>query len=155
MPITEFLLDNLSKTTAAYMELQEKETRLGSDLALAQAQLFPLRKDNARLTRENHQLHVDNIRKNDEATAAFTDQNKTIRKLQDEVANLTLAQKMKHEECDRMEAEKERLRELYFEYVESSIVKSFIFWFVFSFWCNTNFRIWLMSAMQGITEVII
>ena len=121
MPITEFLLDNLSKTTAAYMELQEKETRLGSDLALAQAQLFPLRKDNARLTRENHQLHVDNIRKNDEATAAFTDQNKTIRKLQDEVANLTLAQKMKHEECDRMEAEKERLRELYEDLADPSL----------------------------------
>ena len=59
MDVVQHLLGIVTTTTGSYQELQDKETRLSSDLALAQAQLFPLRKDNSRLTRENHQLHVE------------------------------------------------------------------------------------------------
>ena len=90
MEVVDYLLEHMSRTTAAYKELVDKENRLASDLALAQAQLFPLRKENSRLTRENHQLHLDNIRQQDEATNMFADQGVDIRKLKDKIADLQL-----------------------------------------------------------------
>ena len=113
MGVADHLIGQMGRTTAAYQELQEKENRLSSDLALAQAQLFPLRKDNSRLTRENHQLHVDNIRQTDAAANMFAEQNVNIRKLQDEVSELSLVVKMKEEQVQRAEGEKERIREAY------------------------------------------
>ena len=90
MDVVGHLLGVITSTTGSYQELQDRETRLSSDLALAQAQLFPLRKDNSRLTRENHQLHVDNIRQTDAASNMFAEQNVNIRKLQDEVCSPSL-----------------------------------------------------------------
>jgi hypothetical protein len=87
MDVVQHLLGVLTSTTGSYQELQDRETRLSSDLALAQAQLFPLRKDNSRLTRENHQLHVDNIRQTDASSNMFAEQNASIRKLKDEVSS--------------------------------------------------------------------
>ena len=121
MALTEHLLGVITNTTGAYQELQDKETRLASDLSLAQAQLFPLRKDNSRLTRENHQLHVDNIRQTDAAANMFAEQNINTRKLQDEVAELKLVLKMKDEACQRVEIEKERLREAYEELADPTM----------------------------------
>jgi hypothetical protein len=65
LPLVEHLVNDLVSTTHSYKILQDRETRLVTDLSLAQSQLFPLRKDNARLARENHELHVENIRQND------------------------------------------------------------------------------------------
>jgi len=121
MGLADHLLAVLTNTTASYQELQDKETRLSSDLSLAQAQLFPLRKDNSRLTRENHQLHVDNIRQTDAAANMFAEQNVNIRKLQDDVAELNLVLKMKEEACQRIEVEKERLREAYEELADPTM----------------------------------
>ncbi|KAJ1394751.1 hypothetical protein B484DRAFT_407793 [Ochromonadaceae sp. CCMP2298] len=69
-PLIEHLLSDLVATTGSYKQVQDKEARLATDLALAQAQLFPLRKENARLNRENHELHIDSIRQNDEISNA-------------------------------------------------------------------------------------
>lgn len=56
--VDQLLLD-LTSTTESYETLKLKDTKLSQDLALAQAQLFPLRKENARLARENYQvLHI-------------------------------------------------------------------------------------------------
>jgi hypothetical protein len=114
-------MDHMSRTTAAYTELVDKENRLASDLALAQAQLFPLRKENSRLTRENHQLHLDNIRQQDESSSMFADQNINIRKLKDEIGDLQLVVKMKHEEVRRIDAEKERIKDAYEELADPSM----------------------------------
>ncbi len=124
MDVVQHLLGIVTTTTGSYQELQDKETRLSSDLALAQAQLFPLRKDNSRLTRENHQLHVDNIRQTDASSNMFAEQNVNIRKLQDDLAEMNLVVKMKTEECNRMEVEKERLREAYEELADPSMKAS-------------------------------
>lgn len=121
MSLADHLLGVVTNTTAAYQELQDKETRLSTDLSLAQAQLFPLRKDNSRLTRENHQLHVDNIRQTDAAANMFAEQNVNIRQLQDDVAELNLVLKMKEEKCQRVELEKERLREAYEELADPTM----------------------------------
>jgi len=57
MDVTEYLLREVSSVTSSFKQVQDKESRLAADLALAQAQLFPLRKENARLARDNHSLH--------------------------------------------------------------------------------------------------
>jgi hypothetical protein len=62
MDISEFLLDQVSTLSMSFKQVQDKESRLASDLALAQAQLFPLRKENARLARDNHNLHGKKLR---------------------------------------------------------------------------------------------
>ena len=50
------LLHDLTTASEAYEAVSAKEARLGQDLAMAQAQLFPLRKENARLAKENYQV---------------------------------------------------------------------------------------------------
>jgi hypothetical protein len=56
--LVESLLNDLASSAEAYESLLLKDQRLGQDLSLAQAQLFPLRKENARLARENYQVHL-------------------------------------------------------------------------------------------------
>ena len=121
MELAEYLLDHMQRTTSAYQELQDKEARLASDLALAQAQLFPLRKENSRLTRENHQLHLDNIRQQDEASNMFADQGVNMRKLKDEIADMSLVMKLKDEELRNMESEKDRIKEAYEDLADPSM----------------------------------
>lgn len=121
MEVVDYLIEHMSRTTAAYKELVDKENRLASDLALAQAQLFPLRKENSRLTRENHQLHLDNIRQQDEASHMFADQGVDIRKLKDKIADLQLVVKLKTEEVNRAESEKDRIKEAYEELADPSM----------------------------------
>jgi chromosome segregation ATPase len=108
-------------TTSSYKELVDKESRLAADLALAQAQLFPLKKDNSRLTRENHQLHIDNIRQTDQSASMCSEQTVTIKKLQDDMVELNHVVKLKEEQLKRVEAEKERIREAYEELADPAI----------------------------------
>ena len=56
MDLVEQLLSDVASGAEAYEALRIKDDRLAQDLALAQAQLFPLRKENARLARENYQV---------------------------------------------------------------------------------------------------
>ena len=65
--------------------MQEKEARIASDLALSQAQLFPLRKENARLARENHDLHNDTIRLNDEIKSSSDDYLRQLQRAQEQL----------------------------------------------------------------------
>ena len=58
MDIVEHLLNDLTNTAEAYETLQMKDQRLINDLSLAQSQLFPLRKENARLARENYEVFI-------------------------------------------------------------------------------------------------
>ena len=77
------LLSDLVATTNSYKIVQEKEARIASDLALSQAQLFPLRKENARLARENHDLHNDTIRLNDEIRNGTEDNARELQRMQE------------------------------------------------------------------------
>ena len=45
----------------AYRKLSEKESHLSQEIALSQSMIFPLRKENARVQKENHQLHQELI----------------------------------------------------------------------------------------------
>ena len=119
--MVEYLLNMLLHTSGSYKELVDKESRLAADLALAQAQLFPLKKENSRLTRENHQLHVDNIRQTDAAANLFSEQTVAMKKLQDDMVELNHVVKLKEEQYKRLEAEKERIREAYEDLADPAI----------------------------------
>ncbi|GMH78877.1 hypothetical protein TrLO_g8616 [Triparma laevis f. longispina] len=63
--IVEAVFTDLVSTTEAYESLQGKEEQLQNELSKAQAQVFPLRKENTRLLRENNQLHMELIKAED------------------------------------------------------------------------------------------
>ncbi len=60
--LIESIFTDLVATTEAYEGLQSKEENTGNELSKAQAQVFPLRKENTRLMRENNQLHLELIK---------------------------------------------------------------------------------------------
>lgn len=108
----EFLVRSVVSTSNAYSLCQEKEARLAADLALAQAQLFPLRKENARLARENHQLHLDSISVKEANAAKLAEQQNTLKSLQDRIAELQFLSRAKDEMIERVERGKEKIREV-------------------------------------------
>jgi len=112
MPIVEHLISSIETISKSYRQLQDKEGRLASDLALAQAQLFPLRKENARLARENYQLHLDNVKQNEEKDSKVTEHTIEIRQLEDKISELKYLNKMKDDQMKRAELDRERLREV-------------------------------------------
>ena len=65
--LVETLFNDLVTTTEAYEGLVEREEATGDELRRAQASVFPLRKENTSLVRENNQLHLEMIKAEDEA----------------------------------------------------------------------------------------
>ena len=72
--LLEKVFNDLLTTADSYKQLADKEKALSIDLSLAQAQLFPLKKENSRLAWENYQLHLDGIKSQDAITAKINDQ---------------------------------------------------------------------------------
>jgi centrosomal protein CEP135 len=75
-------------SSQVYQQLHEREEQLSQELGLAQAQLFPLRKDNARLLRENNELHRDAISQAEACDAKLRDlavENKRVHSQMDEM----------------------------------------------------------------------
>ncbi|CAM9226951.1 unnamed protein product, partial [Choristocarpus tenellus] len=56
--LVDRLFFDLVTTTESYEDLQQREEQTAADLALSQAQLFPLKKENSRLLKENNALHL-------------------------------------------------------------------------------------------------
>ncbi|RYH15902.1 hypothetical protein EON65_30920 [archaeon] len=91
LDLVDRLFSDLVATTQSYHQVQDRESRLSSDLGLIQSQLFPLRKENARLARENHDLHLDNIKLNEDMRLEMETFSKRIRLLNDEITELKAA----------------------------------------------------------------
>jgi chromosome segregation ATPase len=85
MELVGRLFKDLVSTTNAYKHVQEKEARILQDLSLSQAQLFPLRKENAKLARENHDLHNETIRLSDQLRNVNEDHSRDMQKLQEQL----------------------------------------------------------------------
>ena len=81
MDLVERIFNDLVSTTEAYKQLSETERSLSNDLTIAHAQLFPLKKENSRLARENYQLHVDGVKTQDEEAKRIADQSVHVIKL--------------------------------------------------------------------------
>lgn len=98
LDLVDHLLQDLLSTTQSYKQIQDRESRLSQDLSLVQSQLFPLRKENARLARENHDLHVDNIKLNEDIRMEMEQFSKRVRILSDEITELKLLNKVADEQ---------------------------------------------------------
>lgn len=112
----ERLVGDILSTTESYKQLQERESRISSDFNLAQAQLFPLRKENIRLNRENHQLHVESISQKENLDLSLEDQKREIISLTDKLNEIKYLNVAKEKEMRSMEKEKERMKEVIFSF---------------------------------------
>ena len=89
LDIVSQLFSDLVSTNKSYAQVYEKEQQLTQEISLAQGQLFPLRKENARLTRENQQLHLENIKVVEDSTQQIDQVEFKCRRLDDRVKELT------------------------------------------------------------------
>lgn len=83
-----------------------------NDLSMAQAQLFPLRKENARLARENHELHLDHIKQNEESRREMDRYAQKARELGDQITELRLMNKLYEQQVQEKDEVIEKLREV-------------------------------------------
>lgn len=110
--VVEHLLADVLNANQSYRQVQEKESRLINDLSLAQAQLFPLRKENARLARENHELHLDHIKQNEESRREMDRYAQKARELGDQITELRLMNKLYEQQVKEKDEIVEKLREV-------------------------------------------
>lgn len=110
--LIEQLVRDVVSTTASYKQLQERESRLLSDFSSAQAQLFPLRKENSRLSRENQQLHMDSIQQKENAIVAIDVHKSELRGLEERLHEMKDLADAKERDYRNMEKERERMREV-------------------------------------------
>ncbi len=113
MPVVEHLATTIDSITKSYKQVCDKESRLASDLSLAQSQLFPLRKENARLARENYQLHVENVKQNEDKDALKQKHMIDMRHLEDQISELTYLSKISNDQLKRAETDRDKLREAF------------------------------------------
>lgn len=88
MRLVSRLFQDMVATTEAFEHLQAREELTARELALSQSQLFPLKKENARLIRENAALHQKAIQMGEEAAAAARAALLERHRLSDEVDEL-------------------------------------------------------------------
>ena len=109
----EELFSDLQASAEAYKQCQEREARLSADLTLAQSQLFPLRKENAKLARENYQLHIDNVKIKDEGATAVAQKAMQAKRIEDLVSELKLLVEFKDKQLAESESVKGKIRDAY------------------------------------------
>ena len=108
--LVSHLLSDLISTTNSYQQVQEKEARLSTDLALAQAQLFPLRRDNARLTKENHVLHNESVQLSTDISNTIEDYTRKAQKQQEEIQDLAFLCEAQNEQIKTKSEAFEKIR---------------------------------------------
>jgi centrosomal protein CEP135 len=89
LDIVSQLFSDLVSTNKSYAQVYEKEQQLTQEISLAQSQLFPLRKENAKLVRENQQLHLENIKVVEESTQKIDKVEFECRRLNDRVKEVS------------------------------------------------------------------
>ena len=91
LALVERLFADLVTTTESYEALLNHEGELSQELALTQSQLFPLRKDNAHLVRENNQLHLEMIKQSEEGERKLCVEFEARRRAEAEAAEVRLS----------------------------------------------------------------
>jgi hypothetical protein len=110
--LVNHLLTDLQNKNQSFDQLQERDNRLAADLTLAQAQLFPLRRENAKLARENNELHKDQIKQTDDSRAFCEDLSRKIRFVEDELVESKLKYQAKTAEFTALVQNLDRIREV-------------------------------------------
>jgi centrosomal protein CEP135 len=121
MDLVQRLFTDLISTTESYTQLQEKENRLSQDLSLTQAQIFPLRKENAKLMKDNHQLHADTVKLNEELAASELNFTTKIRSIEEQLKNAEYIISCKDDEISRAEKKWIKLREVWYIHMHVSL----------------------------------
>ena len=114
LDVVQELFTDLISTTESYTLLQDKESKLSHDLAIAQTHLLPLRKEIGRLTKENHHFHLDNIRIKEESVEEISKLISESQKAQLEATELKHVVYLKDLELQKAENERMRIREVIF-----------------------------------------
>lgn len=105
---------------------------MSADLSYAQAQLFPIRKENNRLVRENHGLHLERVREVEVRQEEKQQQENIVQQLKGRVQDLELLLAAKDAAILNGEREAQRLKE-----VSACKLLNFAFIvFVFHFSCS-------------------
>jgi centrosomal protein CEP135 len=120
--VIQQLFGDLISTTESYTQLQEKEYELSQDLSLAQAQLFPLKKENAKISRENQQLHMDTVKLREELTDHQDTLVARVKELEDQLKEVTFLCSCKDESLRKGEQQRIRLREAYEQLASTSLL---------------------------------
>ena len=112
LDVVQELFNDLVSTTESFTVLQDKESKLSHDLAIAQTHLLPLRKEIGRLTKENHHFHLDNIRIKEESVEEISKLMTESQRAQLEATELKHVLYLKDIELQKAEAEHTRIREV-------------------------------------------
>jgi hypothetical protein len=108
--LLESLFTDLVSTTEAYENLQTKEEGVAHELSKAQAQVFPLRKENARLLRENNQLHLELIKAEDETGKTKQSHELELSGLKQEIGEAKFLSEQKDASLAKARAEADHLK---------------------------------------------
>lgn len=122
LDIVEQLYRDLVATTESYSHLQDKENQLSQQLSLAQTQLFPLRKENAKLLHENHALHAEIVSLKEESGHRHDALEQQIRQITEELENVKYLCQTKDTEMIKLEKERFRIQEAYEKLASSSLL---------------------------------
>lgn len=112
VPLIEKLLAEFVKSCDSFRTLEEKQSRLTSDLASLQAQLFPLRKENAKLARENNELHLDHIHYVENTRREQQEYERKLREISDELLQLKIFNQVANDQLMEKEKVLDRIREV-------------------------------------------
>ncbi len=112
MPLVEKLFEQYLKACDSFKSLEEKQTKLATDLVSLQAQMFPLRKENAKLARENNELHLDHIHHIESARRDQQEHERKFRELSDELLELRMLNKVTNEQLREKEKLLDKIREV-------------------------------------------
>eukprot|EP00696_Hemimastix_kukwesjijk_P018098 gnl/Hemi2/6893_TR2348_c0_g1_i1.p1 gnl/Hemi2/6893_TR2348_c0_g1~~gnl/Hemi2/6893_TR2348_c0_g1_i1.p1 ORF type:complete len:1011 (+),score=345.74 gnl/Hemi2/6893_TR2348_c0_g1_i1:154-3186(+) len=105
VPLVEKLFADLTRTTTSYQRLESQLKQQAQEVLDWQVQAQPLRKENARVIRENNQLHLEMIRQAEEHDTAMKELQARVKKMQAETEELMFVFKQQEKRLHETESE--------------------------------------------------
>ena len=91
---------------------EQRELQLENDLNLTKSQLFPLRKEVAKLSKENHMLRMESLKFRDKELIDGEEQNEISKTLKKEVSSLEEICKLKDEQNKKLQIQIDTLNKV-------------------------------------------
>jgi centrosomal protein CEP135 len=115
--LVEKLFSDLIVTTSSYSDVQKKFDPLQSALGRAETALEPLRQENARVVRENNELHADLIRQTEDLHSREREWSTSCKSLQRELSELKFMNEQQQERIRSDEQQAQVLQRALEKYV--------------------------------------